>query len=122
QNTGSFYLGDEVTAGPGTPSNQIGSLAGYVVQSNYNPNIAACGNPLARSACGETAPAGIFPGYPGGATGVLVNGNKSLVKGAPYYDFGPRIGFAWQPLGGGLAGPGGSGIFYDGGDATPVGG
>jgi hypothetical protein len=113
QNTGSFYLGNEVVAGPGTGSNPVGSLAGYVVQSNYNPNIAACGNPLARSACGVTAPAGIFPGYPGGATGVLVNGNKSLVKGAPYYDFGPRIGLAWQPFGERLVVRAGYGIFYD---------
>ena len=82
-NTGSFYI-----------NNPVGSLAGFVVQSNYNPNIAACGDPLARTACGLTAPAGIFPGYPGGATGVVFNTNKTLVKGAPIDDFGPRIGVA----------------------------
>jgi hypothetical protein len=112
-NTGSFYLGNEVVNGPGTASNQIGSLAGYVVQSNYNPNIKACGNPLAPSACGLTAPAGIFPLYPGGATGVIFNTNKTLVKGAPIDDFGPRIGVAWQPIGQNLVVRAGYGIFYD---------
>jgi len=112
-NTGSFYLGNEVLNGPGTPSNQIGSLAGYVVQSNYNPNIKACGNPLAPSACGLTAPAGIFPLYPGGASGVIFNTNKTLVKGAPIDDFGPRIGVAWQPIGPNLVVRAGYGIFYD---------
>jgi hypothetical protein len=101
-NTGSFYI-----------NNPVGSLAGYVVQSNYNPNIQACGNPLARSACGLTAPTGIFPGYPGGATGVIFNTNKTLVKGAPIDDFGPRIGVAWQPIGERLVVRAGYGIFYD---------
>jgi hypothetical protein len=121
-NTGSFYLGEQASnpactggafGGPGCVSNQIGSLAGFVVQSNYNPNIAACGNPLARSACGLTAPTNIFPGYPGGATGVVFNTNKTLVKGAPIDDLGPRIGVAWQPLGEKLVVRAGYGIFYD---------
>jgi Carboxypeptidase regulatory-like domain/TonB-dependent Receptor Plug Domain len=127
-NTGSFYLGNEgalggtvpcpnfSTCAPGTlttTNNQVGSLAGYVVQSNYNPNIAACGNPLARTACGLIAPAGIFPGYPGGAEGVIFNTNKTLVKGAPIDDFGPRIGLAWQPIGENLVIRAGYGIFYD---------
>jgi hypothetical protein len=101
-NTGSFYIG-----------NPVGSLAGYVVQSNYHANIAACGDPLAPSACGLAAPANIFPGYPGGATGILFNSNKTLVNGAPYYDFGPRVGVAWQPLGERLVVRAGYGIFYD---------
>ena len=126
-NSGSFYLGDEVTTGPpcasapcflppgGNPagSNPVGSLAGYVVQSNYNPNIQRCGNPLAPSACGLAAPAGIYPGYVGGATGVVINDNKTLMQGSPLNDFGPRIGVAWQPIGEKLVVRAGYGVFYD---------
>jgi Carboxypeptidase regulatory-like domain/TonB-dependent Receptor Plug Domain len=118
-NTGSFFLGGQASAANcasfpcATPSNQIGTLAGLVVQSNYNPNIAECGLPLAPSACGLAAPANIFPGYPGGATGVLINGNKTLVKGAPWDDFGPRISVAWQPIGERFVVRAGYGIYYD---------
>lgn len=122
-NTGSFFLGEQASnlaCGNGTAfgaagcvSNQIGTLAGYVVQSNYNPNIQKCGNPLAPSACGLTAPANIFPGYPGGATGVFFNTNKTIVHGAPITDFGPRIGLAWQPLNEKFVIRAGYGIFYD---------
>ncbi len=111
-NTGSFFLGPEVANGPGTPSNQIGTLVGSVVGSNYNPGFPRCGNPVALSGCGFTAPAGIFPGYPGGATGVLVNTNRTLVHGAPITDFGPRIGLAWQAMNK-LVVRAGWGIFYD---------
>jgi len=126
QNTGSFFLGPEIANGPGTPSNQIGTLAGYAVQSNYNPSIAACGNPLAPSACGLTAQAGLFPAtngnpfnpagftpYPGGATGVFFNTNKTIVHGFPINAFAPRIGLAWQPLNDKFVIRAGYGIFYD---------
>jgi hypothetical protein len=111
-NTGAFFLGNEVANGPGTPSNQIGTLAGLVVQSNYNPNTNECGAPLAPTACGLTAPVGIFPGYPGGATGVYFNANKTLVHGAPINDFGPRFGLAWEATNN-LVVRAGYGIFYD---------
>ena len=100
-NTGSFFI-----------NNPTGTLAGSVVPSNYNPNFPRCGVPTALSGCGLTSPAGIFPGYPGGATGVLVNDNRTLVHGSPINDFGPRIGFAWQAMNK-LVVRGGWGIFYD---------
>jgi hypothetical protein len=112
-NTGSFFLGPEVANGPGTPSNLVGTLAGNAVQSNYNPNILACGPPLAPTACGLTAPAGVFPGYPGGATGVTVNTNRTLVNGSPITDFAPRVGMAWQPFSDKFVVRAGWGIFYD---------
>ena len=118
-NTGSFFLGNQAQAinCPAFPcpfsSNNVGTLAGLVVQSNYNPNIVQCGQPLLPTACGLTAPTGIFPGYPGGATGVYFNTNKTLVHGAPINDFGPRIGLAWQPLGEKLVVRAGYGIYYD---------
>ncbi|HUK46459.1 MAG TPA: TonB-dependent receptor [Terriglobales bacterium] len=125
-NTGSFFLANQVTSGPPCTTsisefcfvpvannNLVGTLAGYVVQSNYNPSIARCGAPLALSACGLVAPAGIYPGYPGGATGVYVNTNKTLVHGAPITDFGPRIGLAWQPFSEKFVVRAGYGIFYD---------
>jgi Carboxypeptidase regulatory-like domain/TonB-dependent Receptor Plug Domain len=132
-NTGSFFLGNEIASGPpctnalapcaliATNNNQVGTLAGYTVQSNYNPNIKACGNPLALVSCGLTAPAGVYPAnpiagtpaYPGGATGVFFNNNKTLVHGAPITSFGPRVGLAWQPLGNRFVVRAGYGIFYD---------
>ena len=108
------------TCAPGTltsTSNQVGSLGRlYVVQSNYNPNIAACGNPLSRTACGLAWPRRAISSrsYPGGADRALFfNTNKTLVKGAPIDDFGPRIGVAWQPFGERLVVRAGYGIFYD---------
>jgi Carboxypeptidase regulatory-like domain/TonB-dependent Receptor Plug Domain len=127
-NTGSFFLGNEIATGPpcaavpppfappcplATNNNQIGTLSGYVVQSNYNPSTHQCGNPLSPSVCGLAAPAEVFPGYPGGATGIYFNTNKTIVHGAPFNDFGPRIGVAWQPLGSNFVVRAGYGIFYD---------
>jgi Carboxypeptidase regulatory-like domain/TonB-dependent Receptor Plug Domain len=103
-NTGSFFI-----------NNPAGTLAGFVVQSNYNPNIARCGAPTAPSACGLTTSPNIFPitdHYAGGATGVYFNTNKTLVHGAPITDFGPRVGVAWQPVNK-LVVRAGYGIFYD---------
>jgi len=116
QNAGSFFLGGEegcATLPCGAPNNRVGTLLGYVVQSNYNPNTPKCGIPTAQTACSLTAQPGVYPGYIGGATGVLVNDNKTLVHGAPYNDFGPRVGLAWQPLGDRLVVRAGYGIFYD---------
>jgi hypothetical protein len=127
-NTGSFFLGNQVAKGPGTPTdaNQVGTLVGFVVQSNYNPNVTACGTTTAPAACGMTAPAGVFTSflqtngtgpsatytYVGGATGVYTNTNKTLVHGFPPYAFAPRFGFAWQAMDK-MVLRGGYGIFYD---------
>jgi Carboxypeptidase regulatory-like domain len=75
---------------PALPSNSAG-IQQYVVPSNF---IAHFGNPPA---------------------GVGIARNRNSVEGhAPYSDFAPRLGFAWQPLGGGkLVVRGGVGIFYD---------
>jgi Carboxypeptidase regulatory-like domain len=47
--------------------------------------------------------------------GVGISPNKNSVEGhAPYSNFAPRLGFAWQPLSGGkLVVRGGAGIFYN---------
>ncbi|HXQ26849.1 MAG TPA: carboxypeptidase regulatory-like domain-containing protein [Candidatus Acidoferrales bacterium] len=68
-NTGSFFL-----------NNPGGTLAGFVVQSNYKPALYGFQSPT-------------------GATGVFVNNNKTLTPhGSPWDVFSPRIGLAWQPL------------------------
>ncbi len=128
-NTGSFFLGNQVALGPGNPlnANQIGTLSGFVVQSNYNPNAPVCGTYTAAGPCGYSAPAGVFQttigalegtanptpyNYVGGATGVLTNTNKTLMAGFPPYAFAPRFGVAWQPVDK-MVVRAGYGIFYD---------
>jgi Carboxypeptidase regulatory-like domain/TonB-dependent Receptor Plug Domain len=88
-NNGSFFL-----------NNPAGTLAGFVVPSNYNPNSPVCDGP-----CGYTAA--------DGAGGVFVNSNKTLVHGTPLTNFAPRIGLAWQPIGEHFVVRAGYGIFYD---------
>jgi len=71
-----------------------GTLVGFAVPSNF-----------AKQTFGLTSPSG--------ATGVTVNGNKTLVPGTPLHDFAPRIGVAWQPIGQKLVIRAGYGWFYD---------
>ena len=66
-NTGSFFL-----------NNPGGTLAGYIVQSNYNK--ALYGNLTGQF----------------GSTGILVNTNKTLLQRPPIDNFSPRLGLAWQ--------------------------
>ena len=71
-----------------------GTLTGFIVPSNFDVKD-----------FGLTAPLG--------ATGVLINTNKTLVPGTPIGDFAPRIGVAWQPIGHRLVVRAGYGWFYD---------
>lgn len=71
-----------------------GTLVGFVVPSNF-----------AVKTFGLTAPSG--------ATGVLVNGNKTLVPGTPLNEFAPRLGVAWTPFGTKFVVRAGYGWFYD---------
>jgi hypothetical protein len=77
-----------------------GTLAGYTVAANYNPNLI---NPYTGKPFGPLPP------------GVVVHSTKSFYQnGTPLDAFAPRIGFAWQP--GGLLSHvsvrGGYGWFY----------
>jgi len=92
--TGSFFLGNQVVNGPGTPTNQTGTLAGYVIQSDYNRAI--YGN-----LTGEN-----------GSTGIVVNNNKTLLPRSPIDNFSPRIGLAWQAMDK-LVVRAGYGMFFD---------
>jgi Carboxypeptidase regulatory-like domain len=91
ENTGSFFLNQPIDPTYGRPD---GTLIGFVVPSNF-----------AVKQFGLTAP--------GGAGGVLVNSNKTLVPGTPWHDFGPRLGVAWQPLSDRFVVRAGYGMFYD---------
>ncbi len=96
-NTGSFFLADaagpQCANGPDAPLLPIGTLAGFVVPSNYD------------RAAGFSDPCG--------ATGVLQVGNKTLLGGSPLDNFMPRLGIAWQPIGNKLVVRAGYGWFYD---------
>lgn len=81
--TGSFFL-----------NNPGGTLAGYVVQSNYN-----------RAIYGNLT--GEF-----GSTGIVVNTNKTLLQSAPLDNFSPRLGLAWQAMNK-LVVRAGYGMFFD---------
>jgi hypothetical protein len=70
-----------------------GTLVGFVLPSNY------------EKSAGLTAPSG--------ASGVLVNGNSTLMPGSPWYNFAPRIGVAWQPLSSKFVVRAAYGWFYD---------
>ncbi len=65
--TGSFFL-----------NNPGGTLAGYIVQKNYN-------RAEYNGLVGEF-----------GSTGITVNSNKTLLNGSPLDNFSPRLGVAWQ--------------------------
>jgi hypothetical protein len=71
-----------------------GTLTGFVVPSNFDVKD-----------FGLTSQ--------GGASGVLVNSNKTLVPGTPLNNFAPRIGIAWQPLNDKFVVRAGYGWFYD---------
>ncbi len=76
-NTGSFFLGNQV-ANINNAANSIGTLAGWIAQSNFN-------KVLYNGLVGQN-----------GSTGILVNGNNTLLRGSPLDNFSPRIGLAWQ--------------------------
>ncbi len=67
--TGSFFL-----------NNPGGTLAGYIVQKNYN-------RAEYNGLVGEF-----------GSTGITVNSNKTLLNGSPLDNFSPRLGLAWQAM------------------------
>ena len=94
-NTGSAFLSSPTCTNSTAPNFNlpVGTLAGFLVPSNFD------------KAAGFTAPCG--------ATGVKVNGNKTLLPGSPNHNFAPRIGLAWQPLGNKFVVRAGYGIFYD---------
>ena len=82
-NTGSFFL-----------NNPGGTLAGYIVQSNFNK--ALYGNLTGQF----------------GSTGILVNNNQTLLHRPPIDNFSPRIGLAWQAMDK-LVVRAGYGMFFD---------
>lgn len=61
-------------------NNPVGTLAGYIVQKNYN-------RAEYNGLVGEF-----------GSTGITVNSNKTLLNGSPLDNFSPRLGIAWQAM------------------------
>jgi hypothetical protein len=94
-NTGSFFLNQPLTCSiaPTAALEPVGTLAGFVVPSNFDP------------AAGLTGPCGV--------SGVKTNGNRTLFPGSPLDNFMPRLGVAWQPLGNKFVVRAGYGWYYD---------
>ncbi|MGD0955824.1 MAG: carboxypeptidase-like regulatory domain-containing protein [Candidatus Acidiferrales bacterium] len=67
-----------VDTGTALLNNPVGTLAGYIVQKNYN-------RAEYNGLTGEF-----------GSTGITVNSNKTLLNGSPLDNFSPRLGLAWQ--------------------------